>query len=514
MQLHLKSRFFAARDRLRRLLRGPRALAFLPMIVLAAFWLGGEGMLMAIALGMPICLLIVDATSAPPVREGPEAGDIIEGSGRDGLETALENQRATGRARSLKTACLILEIDDFRSIRNLHGSAAADLIMTRCCDRLSNVLRGHDLVFPLVDGQMAIATAPVRQLNHDICLQLATRFQAAVEQPVPLDAGTVYVSVSVGFCTSVQRDRDGADIADGAFLALNEARRHGPSAIRAYSANLKPHLPCAHAIADEIETALREGEFIPWFQPQISTDTGRVTGMEALARWSHPKRGLIAPAEFLPVIERSNQSGQLSDVILHGALTALRTWDKKGADVPRVGVNFSPEELRNPKLPEQISRALDRFDIPPQRLSVEILETVVATSPEDTIARNVSGLAELGCHIDLDDFGTGHASISSIRRFAITRLKVDRSFVMKVDQDPDQQRMVAAILLMAEQLGLDTLAEGVETAGEHSVLAQLGCRHIQGFGIARPMPFEMTLDWIKSHHGKLKAPPIIGRNPK
>ena len=138
---------------------------------------------------------------------------------------------------------------------------------------------------------------------------------------------------------------------------------------------------------------------------------------------------------------------------------------------------------------------------------------MVSTSPDDTITRNIAGLSELGCQIDLDDFGTGHASISSIRRFAIRRLKIDRSFVCGVDRDPAQKSMITAILLMAQQLGLETLAEGVETAGEHSTLAQLGCNHVQGFGIGRPMPLERTTEWIEAHLRKLENTPEIRRQP-
>ena len=158
---------------------------------------------------------------------------------------------------------------------------------------------------------------------------------------------------------------------------------------------------------------------------------------------------------------------------------------------------------------EKIKWELDRFDLTPDRLAVEVLETVVALAPDDMITRNINALGALGCQIDLDDFGTGHASISSIRRFSVSRIKIDRSFVMKADRDPEQQRMIAAILTMAERLEVETLAEGVETVGEHAVLAQLGCDHVQGYGIARPMPFEQTLDWIVGHSAKLQDMPQI-----
>jgi EAL domain-containing protein (putative c-di-GMP-specific phosphodiesterase class I) len=196
--------------------------------------------------------------------------------------------------------------------------------------------------------------------------------------------------------------------------------------------------------------------------------------------------------------------------MLFHALTALKAWDTAGCHVPRVAVNFATEDLRNPGLVDKIRWELDRFDLTPDRLAVEILETVVATGADDTVTRNILGLGELGCRIDLDDFGTGHAAIGAIRRFNITRIKIDRSFVIKADRDPEQQKLISAILTMADRLDLETLAEGVETIGEHALLAQLGCDHVQGFGIGKPMPFEQTLDWVAAHEAKILTPPRIG----
>ena len=197
--------------------------------------------------------------------------------------------------------------------------------------------------------------------------------------------------------------------------------------------------------------------------------------------------------------------------MLFQTLNAMRAWDRAGYHVPAVAVNFCKEELRNPKLVEKLCWELDRFELAPERLTIEILETVVAETENDMVVRNIAALAEIGCGIDLDDFGTGHASITSIRRFAVNRIKIDRSFVTRLDSDAGQQRMVTAILSMAEQLGLQTLAEGVETLAEHAMLAQLGCSHVQGFVIARPMPFQDTIGWREHHRMKLQATTNLGR---
>ena len=249
----------------------------------------------------------------------------------------------------------------------------------------------------------------------------------------------------------------------------------------------------------------------PWLQPQVSTDTGDITGFEALARWEHPSKGVVGPQVFLPFAEQAKLMNKLGQTIRHHAFRAMRDWDCAGAVIPRIGINFSSDELRDPSLVDRVRWELDQFDLSPDRLAVEILETVFSRRPDDVITRNVTQLSKLGCCIDLDDFGTSHASFSSIKRFDVSRIKIDRSFVSNADRDPSQQQMVSAILMMAERLNLETLAEGVETPGEHALMAQLGCHHVQGFGVGKPMPVEHTLDWIKDRRAKLEGAPRIGR---
>ena len=223
---------------------------------------------------------------------------------------------------------------------------------------------------------------------------------------------------------------------------------------------------------------------------------------------------MVPPGEFLEIFRETGQLGKLSRLMLRQSCRALTFWESHGWTVPQIGVNFSSEELRNPLLLEFIQQCLEEYDLRPQRLAVEILESVVAGNPQSVITRNIIGLANIGCHIDLDDFGTGHASISSIRNVPIDRIKVDRSFVQNVDSDPDQQRILEAVLDMAQKLNLQTLVEGVETPGQHAMLAQLGCSQVQGFGIGRPMPLESTIAWLRDHHAKLPDHRFIVQNDK
>lgn len=511
MSIQQRKMWYQMRARIRRALSGPHLLAFIPAVSLGAFWLGGEGSLTVVALLLPALFALVggiDPTLAPGV---PLADNSIV-TPPDKVEEALETvlQRAAERRR--RTVCFLVEIDDFHPLSTRHGNAAAEHLAQRCGDRLQSRLRDIDLVCRSGENRFVAVLEPVRHLDLDTAFALAGRIQTAMEEPVSIDATSIYVSCSVGFCLSSRSpDETAGSLLQAASTALAEAKRQGAGSIRAYSAEMKQEFEVRHVLADEIRTALEDGQFEPFFQPQISTDTGKITGFEALARWIHPQKGMIPPIEFLPTVEQMGQMERLGEIMLNKALAALRAWDQAGFNVPHVGVNFSDAELRNPKLLDKIKWELDRHDLSPDRLTIEVLETVVATSPDDTTARNINALAKFGCMIDLDDFGTGHASISSVRRFAVSRLKIDRSFVMKADRDPDQQRIVNAILTMAERLGLDTLAEGVETVGEHAILAQLGCGHVQGFGIARPMPMDQTLEWIAAHQAKLSETPKIGK---
>lgn len=501
------------RDRVRRLFLGPQWLAFLPALVLGAFWLGGEAALMAVALGLPFLMLLTGGLD-PQRNSMARPHDAVTGLPmRDSLEHALDTALVSAVSNGNKTACYILEIEDLQIVSNRFGQSASDALLERLSERLRTALRDGDLLCRLGDTRFGIALAPVPRFDLETAIQMASRLQSAVEEPVSLEANTVYISCSIGVCMSSRSSqKTGKALINNASIALTDATRSGPSAIRAYSIEMGVVQQQRDTMINEAIVALEDGQIIPWFQPQVSTDTGQVTGFEALARWSHPERGIIPPSEFLPALEQAGQMERLGEVILYQSLTALNAWAAVGINVPCVAVNFTGEELRNPRLPEKIGWDLDRFDLTPDRLTIEILETVVAGSPEDTAARNIHKLAEMGCRIDLDDFGTGHASISAIRSFAIERIKIDRSFITQIDSDPEQQRMVSAILTMAERLDLETLAEGIETSGEHAMLAQLGCSHVQGFGIARPMPFEKTVEWINMHNAKLAPPPTIGRH--
>ncbi|WP_170561446.1 putative bifunctional diguanylate cyclase/phosphodiesterase [Ruegeria atlantica] len=489
-------------------LSGPPALAFAPAISLAAYWIGGERVLVVAALALPLVFAAVSTAHKASIREKDSNGLLSLDRFAAQMETLFAKNQRTGHEAS----CMIVELDGFSECLDLHGNSAGNVMADQFRSRVLSVIRSHDIATGLDQGKIAIGLHAAQNLDLEACIQMSGRIQAAVDEPITLNGTSVYMSCSIGFCLqSALPDVAFAGWIDAAGAALAEAQRNGPATIRAFSSETQRRARVRANLRNEFIAALDSSEIRPWFQPQISTDTGQVTGFEALARWEHPQKGVLGPQVFLPFAEQADLMERLGQVMRHHAFTAMREWDGAGMAVPRIGVNFSSEELRDPALIDRLKWELDQNDLTPDRLSVEILETVFSRRPDDVITRNVTSMSNLGCCIDLDDFGTGHASIASIKRFDVSRIKIDRSFVTKADRDANQQQLVSAILTMAERLNVETLAEGVETPGEHALMAQLGCDHVQGFGIGKPMPFEKTLEWMAAHQNKLNGMPKIGR---
>lgn len=486
-------------------LRGPHLLAFLPACSLGAYWLAGETALIVAALVLPLLFALAGFYEQQTALPG------CEGAPRDILRCRMAEIYSETALTGSRSACFVIDIGDLDTLAAHRGQSAADLVVDSTAERIAAAVDDRGLSAQISDTRFAVVLHATADCDLEGAIQLAGALHAAVEGPIVVSGAPLNVACTIGFALRDQITGGDSDAwIDAARGALTEARASGPSGIRAYSAELRRKLQIRTDLQSAASRALENGEIRPWFQPQISTDTGKVTGFEALARWVHPDHGLVAPDMFLPVMEDAGLLARLGEVILRGSLEAVQDWDQAGVRVPRVGVNFAGDELSNPHLVDKVRWELDRFDLKPDRLSIEILETVVTDASHGIVTRNIAGLAALGCRIDLDDFGTGHASIAAVRRFAVSRLKIDRDFVTRADRDQQQQRLIAAILKMAEQLGLETLAEGVETAGEHALLAQLGCDHVQGFGIGRPMPKEKTLSWIRTHEAGLQNPPRIG----
>lgn len=488
----LKSTYLPHRE------RWPVVGLFVAGLAVIGFFLPRPLWIFEIALGLPLVGLILSGHFVALRRTQHDAvTGLVQ---REAIIEALELALSQNARRHRSTGALILEVDRFKLIEERHDRLTVELILKTIATRLTANLRKTDVPSRLEGAIFAVALSPERRPDLESAIQLSTSLQHALAEPIAVDGENIYLTVSVGFSLAKRsNESDGATLLQSATSAMIEAQRFGPGAVRSYSDAMHRRIVERSDLSETVSKAMDEGQIRAFYQPQVSTKTGKITGFETLARWQHPERGLIPPIEFLPALAQAGLMGRLGEIMVRDALATLTRWDKRGFGIQKIGVNFSNEELRDPCLSERISWELDKHDLRTDRLSIEVLETVVASRANDVVIRNLSELAKLGCSIDLDDFGTGHASITSIRKYSIERIKIDRSFITGIDEDPEQQKMVTAILTMAERLGLDTLAEGVETSAERRMLAKLGCGHIQGFGIARPLPPEEVDAWIQAY---------------
>jgi diguanylate cyclase (GGDEF)-like protein len=489
----LRARLRALARLVRRAFLRPQMIAFLPALLLAGVWFGGQGVLLIVALTLPLVLALVGLFERRAPERDAATGLVTQDVFVEEIDRALGAER-TGPGALIVVA---LEIDEAEELAARMGEPALESVIRATADRLLSAVRGQDVVARLGPHRFGVLLAPVRDAGLDIALSTVERLQAEASEPVSVDAARVHVTLSAGFCLERRAPRrSGPAMRDAALSALAEARAAGGGAARAFAGGAEAGCRAEPGDAAALRDALEAGELRPWFQPQVDARTGEVTGMEALARWEHPARGVVPPSEFLPLAEAAGLMERLGETMLHHALAALRDWETAGLHLPRVAVNMSGAELRNPRLARRVQWDLDRFDISAARLTVEVLETVVAATSDDTITANLVTLSRAGCGIDLDDFGTGAAAIGNVRRFGVSRVKIDRAYVTRVDTDREQQKMVAAIVAMARTLEIETVAEGVETEGERRMLAELGCDHLQGFHVARPMPAEAAARWL------------------
>lgn len=489
------------RARLRLAIRRIDWLLLFPIVGALAWWMGQDAIAMAYAIVLPLVLMLDGRFGGLRPRLAESAGALMEMSsgqplGRPAIQRIVDDILDDCARRDRTTAVLFAQVDDQHIADGEWGAEIGERVMDRVVQRVSVTMRGQDAVMRAGDDGIVIVLAPTRRADLDVVMGIVDRVQAAVAEPVSLDGRSIRVHACIGICTEARApNRTGGAMLAAADCALRVARRQGDDAVRAFTADMQARVEIDHRLSMQVEAALEAGDIRPWFQPQIDARTGRIVGFEALARWHHAELGVLLPAQFLPTIASAGRSGDLGEQILSHSLDALVRWDRVGLDVPCVGVNVSLEQLTDPRLAERVIWQLDRRDIAPSRIAIEILETVTLRDGDETIMRNLKALRAAGFRLDLDDFGTGAASISHIARFGVHRIKIDRSFVHGLHTDETQRDIIAAILGLADRLGIDTLAEGVETSEEQEALAALGCPHLQGFGIARPMPLEDTIPW-------------------
>jgi EAL domain-containing protein (putative c-di-GMP-specific phosphodiesterase class I) len=274
-----------------------------------------------------------------------------------------------------------------------------------------------------------------------------------------------------------------------------------------YAAAADPHSTEKLRLVGELRRAAVEGEMVPFFQPKLGLGDGRVEGVEALVRWRHPRRGLLLPSEFVPLAERTGHIGALTELVLDASLREARYALSAGREL-RVAVNLSPRSLLDDRIVSDVGRLLGRWDVPGRLLQLEITESMLVADPRRA-AQVLHALRDMGVGLSLDDFGTGYSSLAQLSELPVDELKVDRSFVARLeDQDPAASAIVRSTVHLAHELGLRVVAEGVESRPVLAHLEQLGCDAVQGFLFGEPVPHEQLTSALLGAEGRITRPSL------
>ncbi len=419
---------------------------------------------------------------------------------RDGLTGLFNRSGASAffgqnwRAQGAGTGLIHLDLRRFRRINQLLGHDAGDRVLVTLAERLRAHAREGDVVIRIGGDQFAMLIADIP--DPESLLDRGHDLRRIIAEPIDLPGDARSVDCALGLAWSGERRVDLQRLTQSADIALASARDGDGGRVCLVTAEMQRLAARQDRLIEDLRGGLSRGDIMAFFQPQVGAADGRPLGFEALVRWRHPSRGLLAPGEFLPMAEEAGYAEEIGTVMLDAALDAVLEWRAAGFADQRVAVNFSSGQLADPLLADRIKWAVDQRGLEPGCLALEVVEDVMVESDDDLPVRTIRHLAEAGFSIELDDFGTGHASIANIRRFRVSRIKIDRSFVRGLDTRPELSALAEAMLRMADALGVETLAEGVETPEERAALASLGCSALQGYNIARPMPLDETLSWL------------------
>jgi diguanylate cyclase (GGDEF)-like protein len=402
---------------------------------------------------------------------------------RRSMEESMNERLGASRYDS---AVMLIDLDHFKMINDTHGHAAGDRLLRDLSLRLSAVIRPSD-VLARVGGDEFLLLAEMPAPDHAVAVAIAGRLHSAVVQPFDIDGQSVRLGLSVGISIPPGHGINATDLMRRADLALHRAKKLGRSGTVIFDAQLEEGLLGAYELERDLQDALGNDELSLVYQPEVNLRTGRVVGLEALARWTHPTRGPIGPSVFIPIAERSDLITQIGQWVVRTAISAQADWRAEGRTSPPVAVNVSMTEVSSGKLVDNIGRLLGEYQMPSECLTVELTESVIMKDPR--VAMNVlNGLKNLGIATALDDFGTGYSSLSYLRHLPLACLKVDQSFTEDLIVDAHSRSLAQAIIRMAQALKMTTIAEGVETRDQLRWLRDHTCAVGQGYWFSHPIP--------------------------
>ncbi len=417
------------------------------------------------------------------------------------------------RHTSYKFAVLFIDIDQFKVFNDSMGHSAGDDLLVQLGRRLSASLRGIDTISRprLMDGsQVSSGEVGLARLGGDEftvlledirdssdAIRVAERIQERLKLPFRVHSQEVVTTASVGIAFSAPSYTDPEELVRDAEIAMYRAKREGKAHCRVFDNDMHTLAVKRLKLETEIRKGLEKGEFLVHYQPIVSLQDGKIVSLETLSRWQRPT-GIVMPGEFIGVADETGMILRLNEMVLREACAQLRTWHTQFPSTPplMVSVNITSKQFAQPDLAAQIGSVLEAVGIDPQNLDVEITETI-AMGDVNRSALVLSELKALGVHLSIDDFGTGYSSLSRLQSFPVDTLKIDRAFISNIGTDAESSEMVRIIIMLAHNLGMSVVAEGVETAEQAQQLRDLGCELAQGYFFARPTDQQSLLPFIK-----------------
>ena len=394
-------------------------------------------------------------------------------------------------------AVLHVDIDGFKQINDALGPDHADELLREIAERIGNCVRGTDMLgraenegkqpsLSRLAGDEFVVLLPV--ISHTSnAAHVAQRILQAIAEPISLAGQEMQITCCIGISTYPENGKDVNSIVANASAAMHQAKRLQKNSYQYYSSEFNAGALQKLTIANELRKAIEHDELCLFYQPKLSVGNGRLCGTEALVRWQHPQRGLVSPAEFIPIAEETGLIVPLGEWVLKAACAQATAWKSAGLRIPRIAVNVSSEQFRQGSLVHTLERILAETKAEASQLMIEITEGVIMDNADANI-EVLQAVKAMGVHLSLDDFGTGYSSLSYLNRFPIDELKIDRSFVAEVAQPGDYSAIVSAIIAMAHSMRLIVVAEGVENQHQLQFLRSQGCDEYQGFMISRPVP--------------------------
>ncbi len=415
---------------------------------------------------------------------------------RFSLQERLMQALGFARRHGKMLALMLIDLDRFKTINDTLGHHVGDQLLIQVAKRLEHTVRESDIVARLGGDEFVIVLPEIDSPTD--AAHVAEKIVQVISQPYLIDESDQRTSPSIGICLYPDDASDDSDLIKKADVAMYHAKSRGRATYQFFTQEIQAVADQRMSIEAELRAALEKQQFVLHYQPQLDLRSGRLVGVEALVRWQHPVRGIIPPMDFIPIAEESGLIIPLGDWVLQEACRQLNEWHSRGISDIRVSVNLSASQFLDPKLPARIHSLLLQNGLSTDKLDLEVTESMSMASPEESIAL-MNELREHGLSLSIDDFGTGYSSLAYLKMLPISTLKIDRSFVKDIETDQNDANICDVTVLLAHKMGLDVVAEGVETEAQLKYLHSIGCEKIQGFLISKPLPAADAEDFIRNN---------------